>query len=74
MDKFIVTWFLIDCIKFALGTSVKFELYILGNGHVYVHLNIGQNVDITSLSKTIACSTLLGISLIVSNLGGFLSK
>jgi hypothetical protein len=28
-------------------------------------------VDITSLLKTIACSTLFGISLIVSNLGGF---
>jgi hypothetical protein len=25
---------LIDCIKFASCMSMKFELYILGNGHV----------------------------------------
>lgn len=63
---------LIDCIKFASGTSTKFELYILGNGHVYVYLNIGQNVDITSLLKATTSSTLFGISLMLATLVDFI--
>jgi hypothetical protein len=62
---------LIECIKFALGMSTEFELYILGNGHVLSLFErtskCGHNIP---LKKT-ASSTLFGISLIVSNLGGF---